>query len=329
VGENNPINDRDEVTGWLDTGIRDPSGENFCGVAEQAICLPFVWRHGTITELPIPSGRNAVANAINNRGEIVGMGEHGAPDHICPAPQLLHFAAILWSAKGVAKELPAFPGDLDASAAGINDEGDVAGASGSCTLQPVRAVIWHNGVMRVLPNLGGTGFNIAFALNNKGDAVGQSDLPGDLTHHAALWRDGTVADLGTLYGLPVSLANAVNNRDDVVGFSQDLDNTVFVAELWENGRTWDLNTLIPQNSGLYLLEALGINNKGQIAGYAFNFAANDLHGFLASPVNNGRAASSPAHLTQAQRELIRTKLRMYSKHVLWPRSTNRPQLFGR
>jgi len=112
--------------------------------------------------------------------------------------------------------------------------------------------------------------------------VGQSHLPGDTTHHAFLWtKDTGNQDLGTLPGIPGSLANGSNNKGQVVGFSDDLNRNT-VALLWQEGAMTDLNTLIPSNSHLFMLEALSINDRGQIAGFG-KPTDGEHRGFLLTP----------------------------------------------
>jgi probable HAF family extracellular repeat protein len=166
--------------------------------------------------------------------------------------------------------------------AGINDSGEVVGTSGNCTLGPIEAVLWRNGTPINLGTLGGAVFNIAFGINNRGQVVGQSNLPGDTTHHAFRWQDGVMTDLGTLPGIPGSLAPSINNKGQVVGFSDDFNGNT-VALLWQDGTMTDLNTLIPADSPWFLLEALGINDRGQIAGYGLLTAKGEVHAFVATP----------------------------------------------
>jgi probable HAF family extracellular repeat protein len=88
-------------------------------------------------------------------------------------------------------------------------------------------------------------------------------------------------DLGTLPGIPGSLANGINNRSQVVGFSDDFNGNT-VALLWQNCAMTNLNTLIPPNSPLFLLEALSINDRGQIAGFG-QLSDGEHRGFLLTP----------------------------------------------
>jgi probable HAF family extracellular repeat protein len=235
-----------------------------------------------MTALPLLGGNNGQAAGINNRGQIVGVVETPNPDPC--SIFFLQVEAVIWE-NGQIQELPPFPGDPDGNAFAINDKGEAVGASG-CATGNIRAVLWPNGPnggVIDLGNLGGTTGNVAFDINNQGQVVGQSDLPGDTIHHAVIWQNGVITDLGTLYGLPWSLANGINNKGQVIGFSQDLDGNNTVAFLWQNGVLTDLNTLIPPGSPLFLVEALGINDRGQIAGYG-SFSNGEVRGYILTPV---------------------------------------------
>jgi probable HAF family extracellular repeat protein len=189
------------------------------------------------------------------------------------------------------------PGDTLSAASGINDRGEVIGASGNCTLGPIEAVLWQDGTPVNLGTLGGTVFNIAFGINNRGQVVGQSNLPGDMTHHAFLWQNGIMTDLGTIYGLPVSLATSINDKGQVVGFSQDFDSSNTIAWIWQDGVMTDLNTLIPADSPYFLIEALGINDRGQISGFMYNSSTNQAPGFVLTPLQGGANSTGEIQAT--------------------------------
>ncbi len=75
----------------------------------------------------------------------------------------------------------------------------------------------------------------------------------------------------------------------MVGFSDDFNGNT-VALLWQNGVMTDLNTLIPPNSPLFLLEALSINDRGQIAGFG-QLSDGEHRGFLLTPCDEKEGAN--------------------------------------
>jgi probable HAF family extracellular repeat protein len=288
VQESHAINNRGTIAGFSETARPDPNGSDFCGVASFTnlgnglTCLPFVWRQGVITSLPTLGGNNGFASGINNRGQVVGTAETSHPDAACAPALNRRFEAVIWQHRQ-ARELPPFPGDADGVANGVNNTGQAVGASGSCAMafgNAAHALLWQHGHAINLGNLGGTTGNYAFGINNRGQAVGTSALPGNAIHHAFLWQHGTMTDLGALPGDVFSLANAINNRGQAVGFSQDAAGNS-TALLWQHGVIANLNTLIPPGSHFLLLEALGINDRGQIVGYGIYHGQE--RGYLLTP----------------------------------------------
>jgi probable HAF family extracellular repeat protein len=334
------INKRDEVVGFSDTLTLDPNAENFCSnfndFPNPYTCVPFVWRNGVMSALPLLGGNNGSAGGINNRGQVAGVAENATRDPNCP---YLHFEPVIWENGQISEQLPTVHGDPDGVASAINDKGQAVGFTGTCGF--VHAVLWEEGKATDLGNLGGTS-NIASDINNRGQAVGTSNLAGDTTHHAFLWtKDDGMQDLGTLYGLPVSWAQAINNKGQVVGFSQDFSNNT-VASLWQDGVLTDLNTLIPPNSALFLVEALGINDRGQITGYAFDTSTGRAPAFLATPCDekhadnegcegegtNATIQNSPAPVNQTAPKLNHSSITPETLAVLRARLAGRYRGFG-
>ena len=307
IGFNNPINDRGAATGASNISTPDPNGGDFCGIGSTFICLPFVWKKGVMTALPLLGGNNGLAGAINNRGQIVGTAETTIPDPTC-AFTFLRNEAVIWE-NGRVQELPPLPGDAIGNAIANNDKGEVVGATG-CVNGNVHAVLWQNGTPINLGNLGSEAFNLAFAINNRGQIVGQSTLP-DNTSHAFLWQDGVMNDLGSLPDLPISLANGINNNGQVVGISFSGDDSTAVAFVWQDGMMTDLNTLISADSPWFLLEALGINDRCEIAGFMFNELTGEIHGFLATPIpgNDSVALAEPGRVADGLRPVLAPSVR--------------------
>jgi len=274
-------NERGEVAGASDTSVPDPNGEDFCGFGTHLICLPFVWKKGVLTALPTLGGNNGIAGEINNRGQAVGSAETPNSDP-CSA-NVLQLEAAIWE-KGTVQELPPLPGDPDGVATGINDHGQVVGATG-CAFPITHAVLWPNaadGPAIDLGNLGGTGFNVAFGINNRGQVVGQAGVPDGINFHAFLWtKDDGMKDLGTLPGDIQNWAETINNNGQAVGTSFDANGNMHPF-IWQDGVMTNLNTLIPRGSQSLLLEALGNNDRGQIVGYLLT-ANGEVHAYLATP----------------------------------------------
>ena len=312
------VNERGQAVGQAESSTKDPNSENFCGYGTGLNCLPVLWQDGVMTQLPMTlGGNNGSASAINNRGEVAGIEENSTRDPKCApgvavngtGPQVLDYEAVIWGPKPGEKRtlLPLNYGQVNGDTVGmafwINDNGQVAGSSGSCAttvLPPFvageHAVLWEkDGSVTSLGNLGGRintaslGIgNHAFSINNRGQVVGLSALPGDTagtpstTIHAFLWTrekgigcadtglNGCMRDLGTLSGDVNSAGFSINDRGEVVGVS--VDGSVATGNirpfLWQNGVMKDLNTLILGDSPfLSLLYASGINDVGEIAGF--------------------------------------------------------------
>jgi len=128
-----------------------------------------------------------------------------------------------------------------------------------------------------LGTLGGT-FGLAFGINDKGQVDGVANLPGDTAQHAFVFTNGVMTDLGTLggpnsvaYEGPSEALQAVGlaetstldpNGEDFCGYG---DSLICLAFSWQNGVMTPLDTLGGNNA-----QAAGINDRGQIAGYAEN-----------------------------------------------------------
>ncbi len=322
------VNDSAQAVGGAQT--IEANAEDFCGFnaygfpPSNTTCLPFLWRRGVMYPLPTLGGPNGYANMINDRGEVAGLAETSAQDAECPVHR---FQPVVWN-DGKPHAL-ATPGDLYGVAAYINEKGQVVGASGSCApfntntglyLNEIHALFWESdGRPHQLPNLGGAGGlagNHACNVNNLGEAVGHSELVNNTTFHATFWpRTDKVVDLGTLDGDYASLALGINDRAVIVGASLDADFNPR-AYIWRHSAITDLNTLVRDSSGLYLLLAESINNRGEIVGIGATNAG-EVHGFLALPVDadsdfdgnmaGGTALPRPV-LSDPAREQLRRKL---------------------
>jgi probable HAF family extracellular repeat protein len=300
------VNDKGQVAGQAESPDLDPYNENFCAYGTGFRCLPFIWQNGAMTQLPLLGGNNGIANAINNRGEVVGIAETSRQDPDCPSgtqvngtgPQVFDFEPVIWGPRpGQIRRLRPLHGDTVGIAFSINDNGQTVGLTGTCanTLTPgpsvgPHAVLWEkDGSVHDLGNLGGTVDitvpaigNAALGINNRGQVVGGSPLPGNTANHAFLWtRAKHMQDLGTLPGDTSSVGYAINDNGEVVGISLDSQGDPH-PYLWRHGVMIDLNSLVSPDSPLFLLLPEEINQLGEIAGFGVDNNG-DVHAFLATP----------------------------------------------
>jgi probable HAF family extracellular repeat protein len=238
----------------------------------------------TFTDLGTLGGRNSMANAVNDTGEIVGQSNpadgsyyratvwNGTTPAELPIAVSGRSAAYdinnrgeiagnelfgfptLWN--GTEAKTLATPGNRGYAYA-INNQGEVAGRldlpDGS------RAAIWNGSKLTELDAVGT--YNSARAINDRGQAAGSAGFPSGY-NHAVLWNGKAATDLGTLGGHS-SFAYAINDRGQVVGSSNvNLDNdNLYHATIWNRTHATDLGTLGGPSSFAY-----SINNAGLVVG---------------------------------------------------------------
>ncbi|MEO6811011.1 MAG: PEP-CTERM sorting domain-containing protein [Isosphaeraceae bacterium] len=232
----------------------------------------FLYQQGGMTDLTSPLDRDSNARAISSNGiQIVGdkvpSGFPGAlkatsfaGSFITPAPAAAFSQAngvndlgqvvgqffslntgstqAFLSSGGVGTVLGDLPGSALTTANGINSTGQIVGESAG------HAVLW-SGPGNQITDLG---LGVAYAINKSGQIVGETSAG-----QAVLWNGSVPTVLGD------GVALAINNRGQAVGSANGS------AVLYSGGQTIDLNTLIDPTLGWNLLEAVGINDAGQIA----------------------------------------------------------------
>jgi probable HAF family extracellular repeat protein len=170
---------------------------------------------------------------------------------------------------------------------GINNQGQAAGYSGTCT-SANHAVRWENGTAIPLDDLGVEGYSQGIGINDQGQTVGVTYDAAGTTYYAAVWQNKAITSLGTLPGDVNSFGEGINNQGQVVGSTQDSSGNWSHAFVGQNGVITDLNTLFPASSNLYATMANQINDRGQISGMAVVLSgphAGDVHAFVATPVD--------------------------------------------
>jgi probable HAF family extracellular repeat protein len=288
------VNSRGQVVGAAANEVPDPDamfGLNFGWVTQTRA---FLWQNGNMQDLGTLRGvdgvygTNAVADLINEQGQVVGESYvSSTPSRFCGDGNPLETRAFLWE-HGVMQDIGNFGGTCT-FAADLNDQGQVVGQSNLAGDQSFHAFLWDHGLLRDLHQFGTLGGDrsTAIALNNAGEIVGWASLSGDQFLHAVMWKGNSMTDLGTVDGDPCSIGFSVNAIEQVVGISVpncDFSQTTRVF-LWEKGTITDLNALIPQPSSLYLTAPETINDRGEIAGVGLDLEGNQ-HAFLLIPCDN-------------------------------------------
>ncbi len=174
------------------------------------------------------------ANAINNRGQIVGWTQN----------VLNHHRAVLWE-NGVAIATLGTLGGASSEALALNDNGQVVGRAATADGKSV-AFVWQDYVMRRLA-LPDSGDSAATGTNARGQIVGYRSVrrvekagkpPRTLPFpRAFLWQQGRMTDLYEVGTGGYSSAAGINAAGEVVGVSApgNLNSGVFV---WTQPGKW-------------------------------------------------------------------------------------------
>ena len=187
-----------------------------------------LWKEGEWQDLGSPGGE-----AVNNLVQVV-------------------IGQSIWQDGGTVQWLDGVMGQ------DINDQGQVAG-----WLYEHGAVIWEDGeVTEIGPDT--VEDSAALSINEVGQAAGVAEVhAGHLRDRAFYWDGLESVILATLGGIEAQ-AGAVNDLAQIVGWSDTPDGDRHAC-LWEDGAIADLNELLTDPFPFTLVEAVDINNLGQIA----------------------------------------------------------------
>jgi probable HAF family extracellular repeat protein len=245
------INDRGQMLGY----------QAFDGLV---FVTSLLYTRGKVIDLSGIIGTNGFAAAINNHGVIAGT--TWPPGASEPTAFALK--------DGVLAHLGTLTPGRESSGSDINDSGDAVGYSWAETDEGMaaRAVLFSHGEVRDLGTLPGWEHSQAIRINRKGHIIGHSSTPNAEYIRSFIYRNGVMRDIGTLPGGTDiwTRALAINGQDHVVGnciHLEEIDGqSTYVQRpfLYIEGRMWDLNRFIPRRKGWKLVDATGINDRGQI-----------------------------------------------------------------
>lgn len=234
-----------------------------------------VWRAGVVSAVGPTVQRESLAMAINAQGAIVGtyrVDDGGSTDR-----SFLH--------RGSAWIDPGSLGGTDFLVKDVNGPLQLVGA-GKNRFETAHAFLWKRGLPVDLDAFPDSAFTESYfqAINDDSIAVGaarQSSAPWT----GFLWKNGLRVPLPVPAGFDALEPQDINLRRSIVG--RLTQRQVERACLTEGTNTYDLNTLLePGTTGWELLNAVSINDRGEIAGYGFHGGA--FVGFLLRPATSAK-----------------------------------------
>ncbi|MFZ0796566.1 MAG: hypothetical protein WCA13_12180 [Terriglobales bacterium] len=264
------INSRGQVVGFAFNAIPDPLSYIYFGLAGSTTgtqTRAYLWENGVMQDLGTLGGPDAAAGFVNERGQVAGLSYTNST--VNPVTGLPTIHPFVWTRENGMRDLGSLGGTLgsvNCACGGFNNRGQLVGLSDLAGDQIAHPFLWDGEkLIDLFTDTIGATPNSADDINDAGEIVGNASFPNGASD-AYLWKNGMATDLGTLDGDCYSEAFAINSRGQVVGQSYSCATGTERTFLWESGSMIDLNTFVPPSSGVQLIEAYAINERGEIGG---------------------------------------------------------------
>ena len=164
---------------------------------------------------------------------------------------------------------------------GLNNRGQVTGTSATSGDVANHPFLYTDGKMQDLGTPDGTSGS-GIAVNGRGQVTGSFKAGHDSRQHAFIFSGGVMKDLGMQS--EVSVGHSINAAGEVAGLSGTLGGGAaphLHAVVFSGGAIQDLGTLgADAGEALDVNEALGINDRGQVTGFAIGGGNQQGHAFL-------------------------------------------------
>jgi probable HAF family extracellular repeat protein len=173
----------------------------------------FLWKNGTMTDIPTLGGTFAFAQCTNNQAQVIGQSSF-VGDVGCNPNDLLNTCdehAFSWN-HGITSDLGTLGGSFS-TAFWLNEKGEAVGGALTSDDESFHATLWRNGQITDLGTLDGDCASIAWAINAKSQTVGQSFNCDTNTSETVLWDKGAIIDLQLASADPLN----INDRGEITG----------------------------------------------------------------------------------------------------------------
>jgi probable HAF family extracellular repeat protein len=229
------------------------------GILSLVIASGFVCAQDVVN-LPSLGGNFAIANDINNNGEVVG---------VSTMPAGLGTFATRWDASQTATNLGALGSSEISEANAINNNGEIVGYSEDASgLRS--ATLWdgRGGMVDVHSAIGSVnGPSIPWHINDNGVIVGQANINPGIFSKGFVWDQTNPAQVAGTDLYPGGANFGINDEGVLVGsgfFFGDPDDALMAVPDGRGGYDYPLINPL----GFYFSQARAINNNGMIIGHS-------------------------------------------------------------